>query len=23
VDEGRVAGFDVHPSNDYLLITSS
>lgn len=23
IDEGKIAGFDVHPSNDYLLVTST
>lgn len=23
IDEGRITGFDVHPSKDYLLVTSS
>ena len=23
VDEGKIAGFDVHPSMDYLLVTST
>lgn len=23
IDEGRVQGFDVHPSGDYLLVTSN
>jgi WD40 repeat protein len=23
INEGRVTGFDIHPSNDYLLVTSS
>ena len=23
IDEGKIVGFDVHPSNDYLLVTST
>jgi hypothetical protein len=23
VEEGRISGFDVHPSKDYLLVTSN
>ena len=23
INEGRVTGFDLHPSNDYILVTSS
>jgi WD40 repeat protein len=23
IDEGKIAGFDVHPSKDYLLVTST
>jgi len=23
VDQGKVAGFDIHPSNQYILITST
>ena len=23
IDEGKISGFDIHPSNDYILITSS
>ena len=23
IDEGRIAGFEIHPSKDYILITSS
>ena len=23
IDEGKISGFDIHPSKDYLLITSS
>jgi hypothetical protein len=23
IDEGKIAGYDVHPSNDYLLVTST
>jgi hypothetical protein len=23
IDEGKIAGFDVHPSKDYILVTST
>ena len=23
IDEGKITGFEVHPSNDYLLVTSN